>query len=138
MYRSNGRVVHTFTPETFVVLTNEGSASASEILAGALKEHNVATLIGETTFGKGSVQELVDLPDGSSLKVTIARWLTPEGTSFSEVGLAPNITVTRTPQQVIEDVDPQQEAALRWLHGDRTIGDAPNTVSQIFGEASGS
>lgn len=124
LYRSAGRVVHEFTPETLVVLVDEGSASASEILAGALKEHGVATLIGETTFGKGSVQELVDIPGGGALKVTIARWLTPDGTSFSEVGLEPNVHIERTPQQVVDGIDPQQEAALEWLDGVRDFAES--------------
>ena len=121
VYRSAGKVIQEFTPDDFVVLTNGGSASASEILAGALKEHEVATVIGERTFGKGSVQELVDLPSGSSLKVTVARWLTPEGVSFSEGGLEPTVTIPRTPQQAMDDIDPQQEAALKWLSGDHDI-----------------
>jgi len=104
-----------------VVLTDGGSASASEILAGALSQQGVATLIGKTTFGKGSVQELVDLPKGSSLKVTIARWFTPDGTSISVDGLAPDIEVHRTPEQVMADEDPQLEAAVLWLNGDKEL-----------------
>ena len=123
VYRSRGRVVHEFTPDTMVVLVDQGSASASEILAGALKEHGIATLIGETTFGKGSVQELVNLPERSSLKVTVARWLTPDGVSFSENGLEPNVRITRTPQQVVDGVDPQREAAKEWLRGNHNIGE---------------
>ncbi|MEX0930793.1 MAG: S41 family peptidase [Candidatus Paceibacterota bacterium] len=126
LYRSRGKVIHEFTPDTMVVLINQGSASASEILAGALKEHDIATLIGETTFGKGSVQELVNLPQGSSLKVTIARWLTPEGVSFSNGGLEPTRRVPRTPQQMMEDEDPQQEAALEWLRGNHSVGSDPD------------
>ena len=128
LYRSQGRVVSKFTPDNFVVLINGGSASASEILAGALQEHNIATVIGEKTFGKGSVQELVDLPSGSSLKVTIARWLTPNGLSFSEGGLEPAIKISRTPQQVIENVDPQREAALEWLNGNHDIGEPEDAL----------
>ena len=77
-----------------VLLVNKGSASASEILAGALRDNRQVKLIGEKTFGKGSVQELANLQDGSSLKVTIAHWLTPKGTLISEVGLEPDISVS--------------------------------------------
>jgi carboxyl-terminal processing protease len=115
LYRSSGKELGDKAPKKFVVLIDGGSASASEILAGALKEHGVATLIGETTFGKGSVQELVELADGSSLKVTIARWLTPNGNSISEGGLAPDIEVKRTPLDRTENRDPQLDAALEFL-----------------------
>ena len=73
------------------ILANRGSASASEILSGALSEHGVATLTGEQTFGKGSVQEVVPLTDDTSLKITIAKWYTPNGVSISEKGLTPQI-----------------------------------------------
>ena len=68
----------------FVILVDRGSASASEILAGALKEHDVATIVGSKSFGKGSVQELADVTNGASLKVTVAKWLTPNGNSISD------------------------------------------------------
>ena len=116
LYRSSGKELGKSAPKKLVVLVDGGSASASEILAGALKEHNVATLIGETTFGKGSVQELVELGDGSSVKVTIARWLTPDGNSISDGGLAPNIEVKRTPEDREADRDPQLEAAIEYLN----------------------
>jgi len=74
-------------------LVDKGSASASEILAGALAEHGVAKLVGEKTFGKGSVQELIAVTKDSSLKVTIARWLTPKGKSISQNGLTPDYVV---------------------------------------------
>lgn len=80
-----------------VILVNQGSASASEIVAGALAEHGVARLVGSTTFGKGSVQELIDLPDKSSVKITVAKWLTPNGNSISEKGIVPNILVETKP-----------------------------------------
>lgn len=115
VYRSMGREIRTFTKDNFVVLVDEGSASASEILAGALKEHGVATIIGTQTFGKGSVQELVELDRGSSLKVTVARWLTPEGTSISDGGLAPDIVVERTAEDRTAEKDPQLEEALKFL-----------------------
>lgn len=117
VYRSQGKTLRDHTPKQMVVLVDGGSASASEILSGALKEHGVATIIGETTFGKGSVQELVDLPDGSSLKVTIARWLTPNGHSISEKGLDPDITVERTVDQYLAGEDPQLDAALEYVRG---------------------
>ena len=97
------------------MLVDGGSASASEILAGALKEHGVATIIGTQTFGKGSVQELVELDKGAALKVTVARWLTPNGTSISEGGLTPDIVVERTQEDRVGERDPQLDAALEFL-----------------------
>jgi carboxyl-terminal processing protease len=114
-----------------IVLIDGGSASASEILAGALSQHGIATLLGQTTFGKGSVQELVDLPDGSSLKVTIARWFTPDGTSISIDGLAPDIVIERTPQQIMAEEDPQLEAAVLWLNGDKTVGQTEDFLQEV-------
>lgn len=122
VYRSQGRTLKQYAPEEMVVLINGGSASASEILAGALSEYGVATLIGETTFGKGSVQELVNLPNGAALKVTIARWLTPNGISISEAGLTPDITIERTAEQFTAGEDPQLDAAIEWLRGNKNIG----------------
>ncbi len=77
----------------FVILVDVGSASASEILAGALNEHGIATLVGTKTYGKGSVQELTPVTESTSLKVTVARWLTPNGESISKNGLTPDIEV---------------------------------------------
>lgn len=130
VYRSQGKLLGGSAPKEMVVLVDGGSASASEILAGALQEHNIAVLMGQKTFGKGSVQELVDLPNGASLKVTIARWLTPNGTSISDGGLTPDVLVERTPQQMIADEDPQLEAALAWLKGDRSVGTSTKEFSQ--------
>ncbi|MBI4086616.1 S41 family peptidase [Candidatus Kaiserbacteria bacterium] len=115
VHRSTGRLLGKHAPEQMVVLVDGGSASASEILAGALSEHNVATLIGTDTFGKGSVQELLDLDDGSSLKVTIARWLTPDGNSISAGGLKPDVKVEVTAEQQEKGEDPQLEAAIDYL-----------------------
>ena len=123
VYRTSSRQIVDIGVDDFVVLIDGGSASASEILAGALSEHGVATTIGDTTFGKGSVQELVSLPDKSAVKVTIARWLTPEGMSFSEGGLEPDVKIERTPQHVMAGEDPQKEAALKWLQGERELGE---------------
>lgn len=97
-----------------VILTDQGSASASEILAGALRDAGKATLIGTRTFGKGSVQELVEI-DGGSLKVTVARWLTPSGRSISDGGLSPDIEIASTRDDVEAGRDPQMDRAVRFL-----------------------
>src|SRR5690606_32126195 len=93
VHRSKGYQVSKVNDNNLVVMVNEGSASASEIVAGALKDHEVAQVVGTQTFGKGSVQELVDVTSNTSLKVTIARWLTPDGISISEGGLEPDVVV---------------------------------------------
>ena len=98
-----------------VVLINEGSASASEILAGALRDNRNVLLIGETSFGKGSVQELRELKDDSSLKVTVARWLTPAGTLIAGRGLEPDITVTLSDEDFDAGRDPQLDRAIEVL-----------------------
>ena len=95
-----------------VILINEGSASASEILAGALRDINKVQLIGQKTFGKGSVQELRDLDEGASLKVTIAKWFTPGGYSISDGGLKPDIEVDLTAEDFDKGRDPQLDKAL--------------------------
>jgi carboxyl-terminal processing protease len=87
--KSLGRLLN----DKLVVLVNGGSASASEILAGALKEYKRAKLVGEKTFGKGTVQQPEDFPDGSGLHVTIAKWLLPDGTNIHGVGVEPDVTV---------------------------------------------
>lgn len=97
------------------ILADQGSASASEILAGALQQHGVAKLIGTRTFGKGSVQELIELGGGAELKITIARWLTPNGSSISEGGLQPDIKIDRTVEDVKAGKDPQTDAAVTYL-----------------------
>ncbi len=98
-----------------VVLVDRGSASASEILAGALHDHGVATLMGGTSFGKGSVQELVDITNDTVLKITIARWLTPAGTQLSEGGLEPDYEVAYTIEDREAGTDPQLDAAVAFL-----------------------
>ena len=100
---------------TMAILVDQSSASASEILAGALQQHNVAKLIGTRTFGKGSVQQLMDLGGGAELKVTVARWLTPNGSSISDGGLTPDIKAERTETDVKAQKDPQKDAAVLWL-----------------------
>ncbi len=98
-----------------VVLVNQGTASAAEILAGALRDNRGIKLIGEKTFGKGSVQELVNLKDGSSLKVTVAKWLTPKGVSISEHGLEPDYKVVITEQDTENKKDLQLDKAVEVL-----------------------
>jgi carboxyl-terminal processing protease len=98
-----------------VILVDQGSASASEILAGALQEYGKAKLVGGRTFGKGSVQELVKLTPDTSLKVTIARWLTPNGKSISDGGLIPDVEVKNTPEQTAKGIDAQMLKAIEIL-----------------------
>jgi len=117
-HRTKGHYAFEGRDLEMIVLTNQGSASASEILAGALSEYKIATLVGEKTFGKGSVQELIKLNDGeSSLKITIAQWLTPNGVSISEQGLKPDVEVEMTSEDIEEDHDPQMDKAVEILLG---------------------
>lgn len=95
-----------------VVLINKGSASGSEILAGALRDNRQVKIIGETSFGKGSIQELADLRDGSSLKITIAKWLTPKGQSITDHGLEPDIKIEMTEEDFEKERDPQLDKAI--------------------------
>jgi len=96
-----------------VVLMNGGTASAAEILSGALHDYKVAELIGDKSFGKGSVQELFNLKDGSAIKVTIAKWITPNGVNLNHNGLTPDVPVTLTPDEVSKGQDPQMDKALQ-------------------------
>lgn len=115
VYRSKGYTGISNKNIKTVVLVNAGSASASEIVAGALQEHGVATLVGEKTFGKGSVQELVEVTPETSLKVTIARWLTPKGHNLSEGGLIPDVEVKITKADIEAKRDPQLDKAVQIL-----------------------
>jgi carboxyl-terminal processing protease len=94
-----------------VVLVNGNSASASEIVSGALQDHKAAKIIGEKTFGKGSVQQLLTLDSGAQLKVTIARWYTPNGKNITGNGITPDVTATLTQANVDAGVDPQVDTA---------------------------
>jgi len=101
-----------FSEIPVVVLINEGSASASEILAGALRDINGSKLVGQKSFGKGSVQEFQEFQDGSSLKVTIAKWLTPNGTSINKTGLEADIEVKLSDYDIETKFDSQLNKAL--------------------------
>ncbi|MDD5173025.1 MAG: S41 family peptidase [Patescibacteria group bacterium] len=101
-----------------IVLVNQGSASASEILAGALQDYKRATILGEKTFGKGSVQELEGLNDGSALKLTVAYWYTPLGRSINEEGIIPDIEIEMTDDDYLHDRDSQLSKALLMLAGE--------------------
>lgn len=95
-----------------VILINQGSASGSEILAGSLRDNRKIPLIGEKSFGKGSVQKLEKLREGSSLKITVAKWLTPKGKLIADVGLEPDIKVEMTDKDYEEEKDPQLDKAI--------------------------
>jgi len=100
-----------------VVLVNRGTASGSEILAGALRDYDLAILVGEKTFGKGSVQEMEILKDGSAVKVTVAEWLTPNGFSFNEEGIVPDYEIEYGEDDYNEDRDPPLDKAVEILIG---------------------
>lgn len=133
-HRSKGYNV--FTDKLHLaILVNGGSASASEILAGALHDHKKATLVGEKTFGKGSVQELVQLDNNTSLKVTVARWLTPSGLNISKQGIMPDIEVKMTPEIYKEKGDVQLNSAAEFLvkeSAQSSGGPILNSVQNFF------
>ncbi|MDP1718831.1 MAG: S41 family peptidase [bacterium] len=105
-----------------VVLINGGSASASEILAGALRDINGSKLVGEKSFGKGTVQEVQNLKDGSSLKITVGKWLLPKGSAINKTGLTPDVEVKWTEEDYKKnpDNDPQLNKAVEVLKGQLT------------------
>jgi len=98
-----------------IVLIDKGSASASEILAGALNEQRGVQLVGEKTYGKGSVQEFVSLSDGSTIKITVAEWLTPNGRSINKEGIDPNTEVKVTADDIKDKKDPQLDKAIELI-----------------------
>lgn len=113
LYRSSGHRLLESVPA--VVLMDRGSASASEIVAGALRDIRGIKLFGEKTFGKGSVQEVENLRDGASLKITIAKWLTPNGTSIDQTGLEPDVRIEIKKEDTDAGRDPQLDKAIEAL-----------------------
>ncbi len=99
------------------VLVNGGTASAAEIVCGAIQDHQRGPLVGERTFGKGSLQSIHELSDNSSIHVTIAHWLTPDRHEIEGGGLTPDLEITASEEVVLQDGDPQLEAALHYLAG---------------------
>lgn len=114
-YRSEGYNIFSDKLK-FVILINNGSASASEILAGALQDYGKAKLVGEKSFGKGSVQEVINITPDTILKITVAKWLTPKGNSISEKGLTPDFTVNISQKDVDKKNDPQLNKAVELLN----------------------
>lgn len=111
-YASSGQAL--LSGKKTIILTNGTTASASEIVAGALQDYKLATLIGEKTYGKGSVQALKELAGGELLRVTIAKWYTPNGQNINGDGIEPDKKVERTFDQINKDEDPQLDAALKF------------------------
>ncbi len=109
-----------------VVLVDGGSASASEIIAGALQDYGLATIVGTQTFGKGSVQSLSDFSDGSSLKITVAKWLTPKGNYITEIGITPDKIIEYTFEDFENNTDSQLEAAIKIIKGEEVFSDNEN------------
>jgi carboxyl-terminal processing protease len=114
-YKASGKGKMTSENIKIIILINEGSASASEIVAGALKDHKRAILVGETTFGKGSVQEIENLSSGAKMKITIAHWYTPNGKNIGKDGIKPDHEVELTEDDFNKDRDPQLAKALELL-----------------------
>lgn len=112
-FKAEGLPIFEHTPT--VVLINQGSASASEILAGALKDNRGIKLVGKKSFGKGSVQELIPLKGDAMIKVTIAHWLTPNGTMIDKEGIKPDVDVNITEDDIKAKKDPQLEKAVETL-----------------------
>ncbi len=113
-HRSSGPAY--FKDYKTIILVNQGSASGSEIVAGALQDYGLATLVGKKTYGKGSVQTLEELKDGSAIKLTIAKWLTPRDRSIEEEGIKPDVEVDLTEDDYNNNKDPQLDKAVEIIN----------------------
>lgn len=116
IYRSAGYDIFENKNLKFVILIDGGSASASEIFSGAMQDYGIAKLVGTQSFGKGSVQEVINITPDTILKVTVAKWLTPKGTSISEKGLTPDYKVDMTQTDADAKIDPQMDKAVQLLN----------------------
>jgi carboxyl-terminal processing protease len=114
IYRSRGYDIFTDKLK-FVILIDDGSASASEILAGAMQDNNRAKIVGTQSFGKGSVQEVIHLTPDTLLKITVAKWLTPNGVSISDKGLTPDYKIEITQKDFDSKIDTQMDKAVSLL-----------------------
>lgn len=128
-YTANGNEVFSTMP--IIILTNEGTASASEILAGALRDNRGIKIVGEKSYGKGSVQEIQQLADNSMVKITIAEWLTPNGISINKNGLEPDYEVELTDEDYENDKDPQLDKALELITKQITIDITPSMTVEV-------
>lgn len=123
--KTDGKVVKSYTADgnnilagvPTVVLVNSGSASAAEITAGALRDNNVATILGEKSYGKGSVQQILNLSGGAEIKITAARWYRPNGQNIDKKGITPDKVVKMTDEDYAKGSDPQKDAAISQLLG---------------------
>lgn len=111
-YKANGKGKLTENPIPMVVLVNEGSASAAEIVTGALQDHNRAIVVGTKTFGKGSVQTIESIGQGMTIKITIAHWYTPNGKNIGSEGITPDVIVDLTEDDAKAERDPQLDKAI--------------------------
>lgn len=126
-YKSDGQASLKDIPT--VVLVNGGSASASEIIAGAMQDYGIAKLVGNKTFGKGSVQQLTELKDGSSVKLTVAKWLTPNGRKIDKEGIEPDVVVEAGDKS---DKDPQLDKALEVLKNPGAFSGVATSSTEVI------
>ena len=125
VYEANGNALDTTTP--IIMLVNKGTASASEVLAGALKDDNRAVIVGENTFGKGLIQTVVPLSDGSALAVTVAKYQTPSGADINKVGIEPNV---RLDVDSLNKIPMQSTEFCKWI--DREYGDGDGELKNTL------